>query len=59
MKNFAALLTKKKTAKNEWENYDYDFLQDLDRIYKKIRTIIFPHLRVNLFKQRYISSVKR
>ena len=26
---------------------------------KKIRTMLFPYLLVNLFKQRYISSVKR
>ena len=58
MKNFAAILSKKRLAKNKWENYDSDFLQDLASIYKKIRTILFPCLLVNLFKQRYISSVK-
>ena len=41
MKKFVALLIKKKTAKNEWENDDSDFLQALYSVYKKIRTIFF------------------
>ena len=37
-------------VKNEWENHDSDFLQDLDRIYTKTREIIFLYLLVNLSK---------
>ena len=33
-------------------------LFELYTVYIKIRTIPFPYLLVNLFKQRYISSVK-
>ena len=58
MNNFVALESKKKTAKNKWEIYDSEFLQDLDSIYKKIMTVLFPYLLVNLFKQRYIKFVK-
>ena len=47
-----------KAAKNEWENDDSDFLQALYSIYKKIRKNLFPYLLINLFKERYISSVK-
>ena len=43
------ITNKEKTAKNKWKNDDSDFLQALDSMYKKI----------NLFKQRYISSVKK
>ena len=32
-----------KTAKNEWENDDSDFLRALYSVYKKIRTILFPY----------------
>ena len=32
-----------KTAKNEWENVDFDFLRALYSVYKKIRTILFPY----------------
>ena len=49
---------KGKTAKNEWENYDSNFLQVLYRVYN-ISTILFPHLLVNLVKGKYISSVKK
>ena len=40
------------------KNGDSDFLQALYSVYKIIMTILFPYLLVNLFKQRYISSVK-
>ena len=32
------------TARNEWENDDYDFLQALYSVYKKNRTIFFHTL---------------
>ena len=51
------ITSESKTAKNEWENDDSDFLRALYRLYKKIR-IFFSYLLVNLFKQKYISSVK-
>ena len=43
---------------NEWENDDSDILQDFYIVYKKIGTILFVCLLVNLIKQRYTSSVK-
>ena len=46
-----------RTAKNEWENDGSDFLQALYNVYKKLRTILFPCLLINLFKERYVSSV--
>ena len=49
---------KGKIMKNEWENNDSDFLRALYSVYKKIRTILFPYLLVNLLKQRYISFLK-
>ena len=60
MKTFVALLTKEKgkTARNEWRNDDSNILRALYSVHNKIRTIVFPHLLVNMFKQRYISSVK-
>ena len=60
MKKFVVLLTKEKgeTATNEWENDDSDILRALYSVYKKVRAIIFPYLLFNLFKQRYINSVK-
>ena len=60
MKKFVTLLTKKnrKMATNEQENDASNILQTLYSVYKKIRTILFPCLLVNLFKQRCISSVK-
>ena len=60
MKKFVTLLTKEKgkTARNVWEKDDTDILWPLHSVYKKVRQIIFPYLLVNLFKQRYISSVK-
>ena len=59
MKKFGALLTeeKEKVDMNQWGNDHYGIIQDLC-VYKKIKTILFPYLLVNLFKQRYISSVK-
>ena len=47
-----------KTAKNEWKGDDPEFLWALCSVYKRMRTILFPCLLVNLFKLRYISSVK-
>ena len=60
MKKFVALLTKEKgkVAMNEWENDGSDILRALYSVYEKITTILSPYLLVNLFKQRYISSVK-
>ena len=43
-------------AENEWEN-DSNFLQALYIVNKKLGQIFFHNLLVNLFKQRYISSV--
>ena len=43
MKKFVALLNEGKTAKNYWENDDFDFLQVLYSVLKKIRTILFPY----------------
>ena len=60
MKKFVALVTKEKgkVAMNEWENDCSGMLQALYCEYKKIRTILFPYLLINLFKQRYTSSFK-
>ena len=44
-----------KTAKNEWENDDSDFLQALYSLYKKIRTIFFHTL---LVIHRFVASYK-
>ena len=33
-----------KTARKQWENDDFDFLQALYMVYKKIRTIFFHTL---------------
>ena len=46
-----------KTAKNEWENDDSDFLVALCSVYKKLGQFFFHTLLTNLFKQRHISSV--
>ena len=48
----------RKTAKNKWENDDSDFLVALYSVYKKLRQFFFHTLLLNLFKQRYIRSVK-
>ena len=45
-------------ANKKQENDDSYFLQALHGVYKRIWTILFPHLIVILFKQRYINSVK-
>ena len=60
MKKFVALLTKEKgkTAMNEWENDESEILWSSYIVYKKIKTILFLYLLVNLFKQRCISSIK-
>ena len=60
MKKFVGLLTneKGKTAMNEWENDGSNKLGALYSGYKKIRTILFPYLLVNVFKQRCTKSVK-
>ena len=47
-----------KTAEDEWKNDDSDFLLASYNVYKKIWTILFTYLLVNLSKQRYINSVK-
>ena len=49
---------KGKTAKNELESDGSDFLWVLYSIWKKIRTIFFPYWLIELFKERFISSVK-
>ena len=46
-----------KTAKNEWENDDSDFLPALYNLYKKLGQFFFHTLFANLLKQRYISCV--
>ena len=38
------MTNEEKTAKNEWENDDSDFLRALYGVYKKIRTIFFHTL---------------
>ena len=45
-----------KTAKNEWENDESNFLVALYSIYKKLGQFFFDTLLTNLFKQRYIRS---
>ena len=44
-----------KTARNEWENDDSNFLQALYSVYKKIRTIFFHTL---LAIHRSVASYK-
>ena len=51
------ITNKGKTAKNEWENDDPDFLLALYSVNKKLGQFFFRTLLANLFKQRYISSV--
>ena len=46
-----------KTAKNEWQNNDSDFLLAFYSVCKKLGQFFFHTLLANLFKQRYISSV--
>ena len=45
-----------RTTKNEWEN-DYDFFWALYIVYKRLGQFFFHTLLINLFKQRYLSSV--
>ena len=52
------ITNKGKSAKNEQENNENDFLQALYGVYKKIRAILFLCLLVHLSEQRYTSSVK-
>ena len=54
-KNFILDVAGGKTATNEYVNDDSDILRALYSVYKKIMTILFPYLLLNLFKQRYIS----
>ena len=60
MKIFVTLLTKEKgkTAANEWQNDNSDIIWALYNVYKKIKTVIFPHLLVNLFKHLLKKSYK-
>ena len=45
------ITNKGKTAKNEWENDDSDFLRSLYIVYKKkLGRFCFPYLFCNLFK---------
>ena len=48
------ITNERKTAKNEWENGDSEFLE---KIHKKLGLFFFCTLLANLFQQRYISSV--
>ena len=54
MKKFVALLTKLKgkTAINEYANENSDILRAFYSVYKKVRTILFPCLLPNLFRER-------
>ena len=51
------IINEGKTAKNEWENDNSDFLPTLYILYKKLGPLFFCTLLANLFKQRCISSV--
>ena len=51
------IINEGKTAKNEWENDDSDFLPALYSVYKKLGQFFFHTLLANFFKQIYISSV--
>ena len=57
-KEILCITNEGKLAKNEWENDYSDFIRVLYSVYKKIGTILFPYLLVNLFKGRYTNSVK-
>ena len=52
------ITNEEKTAKNEQENVDSDFLQALYSVYKKIGQFFFDTLLANLFKQRYFILLK-
>ena len=59
-KELHCITNKGKAAKNEWKNDDSDILRASYSFYiKKNKATLFPYLLINLFKQRYISSVKR
>ena len=51
-----SIIAKRKKAMNELESDNSPFPWALYSVYKKLRTIHFPYLLVNLSKQRYISS---
>ena len=57
MKEFIALLTDEKQLRMHGKIMTLTFFE-LYTVYIKIRTIFSPHLHVNLFKERCISSVK-
>ena len=46
-KEICCITNEEKTARNEWENDDSDFLTALNSVYKKIRTIFFHTLLTN------------
>ena len=52
------IANKGKTTNNERETDYSDFLWALYNLYKKIRKIILSYVVLNVFKERYISSVK-
>ena len=41
MNEISCITNKGKTAKNEWENYDFDFLWTLYSVYKKLVQLFF------------------
>ena len=57
MKEFTALLTDEKQLRMHGKIMNLTFFE-LYTVYIKIRTIFSPHLHVNFFKKRCISSVK-
>ena len=52
------ITNKGKTAKNELENDNSDFLGASYSVYKKLGQFFFHTWPFNLIKQRYINSVK-
>ena len=57
MRKFIALLTKEKRLRMNGEHDDSVFLQALCSVYENLGQFC-PYLLINLFKERYISSVK-
>ena len=57
MKKFIALLMKEKRLRANKKMMNLTFLK-LHTLYIKNKAIIFPNSLVNLFKQRFISSVE-
>ena len=51
------ITNEEKTAKNEWEKDDSDFLLAIYSLSKKLGQFFFHTLLANLFKRRYISFV--